>query len=669
MGTDSSAPAGRAFPRPARYLVLGGILLMLLGFGLKGWRLLQVTRSLQSWQADAEAMMAAGVDEIDPEAVEALIVGVRHDVLVLRTELGPILPLTRFLGWLPKVGSTVAAAPQLMEMADAGTEAAVYAFRGLKPGLVMMHSGDGQPDSSIADFVNLLASAEDDLANATASFRRLQSARAELGDSDLVPQRLQSLLEQADGYLPVAEGGLRLLQAAPGLLGTGGARRYLILIQNEDELRPTGGFVTGAGLLTLDGGNIVDVSFEDATLINDWTEKPYDLPPRPLRYFMGLELFLFRDANFWPDFPISAETAMALYAYGQEVGPLDGAIAIDQRFMELLLAALGPVRVSGYEEPIDSSNVVQRFQEARSFQGEDESGNLSEWFQLRKEFMGTFAAAILARVETGIGNVDPWSFAQNMWEAVQGKHLQIYVRDPGAAAALRSAGADGRVADPGGTDLLMVVDSNMGYNKANRLVDRRYSYAVDLSADGETQSELVVHYSHQGPPLDGPCRVEDGFLSEVVIDYSRMAQLCYWNYLRVYVPMGSRLREWSRHPVPAESILVKRNWDGDVVTANDLPWLSTFSNFLLVPASQELESWLKYSPPIRLLETDEGERRYDLLIVKQAGTRPESVKVRVTLPAGSAVVATQPAANAVEVNLVEYDIILDRDTLVSVTYR
>jgi hypothetical protein len=669
MRAGSTSPAAGLVKLPAWPLFLGGILLLLVWFGLKGWRVFQAAQSLQGWQADAEAMLATGIADVNPDAAEAVVMGMRRDVQILGQEARLFLPLTPHLGWLPAVGPTVEVARQLLEMADAGTEAAAYAFRGLKPGLTLLATGGNTANSKIADLVAVLDAAEGDLAMATSSFDRLQAARNQLGATERLPRRLQTLLEQMDAFMPAAGEGLKLLRVAPTLMGAQGTRRYLILVQNEDELRPTGGFITGVGLLTLDKGDIAALTFEDANLVNDWQDKPYDLPPRPLHYFMGLELFLFRDANFWPDFPTSAETAMALYSYGQDVGPLDGALAVDQRFMEFLLAALGPVTVPGHAGPINSGNVVQRFHEARSFQGEADSGNPSEWFQLRKEFISTFAAAILARVETDSGTVDVVSLVRNLLEAVQSKHLQIYVRDPAAAAALNAAGADGRVPRPGAGDFLMVVDSNMGYNKANLLINRRISYQVDLSVAGAAQAELVVDYSHEGPPLHRPCRLEDGFEPAVVVDYVSLAQLCYWNYLRVYTPAGSQLQEWSRHPVPAESNLIRRGWDGNAVSLDELPGLTTFANYLLLPAAQQLSSRMRYTVPLEALETDEGERRYQLMIIKQAGTRSEPVEVRLILPGGSSLIQANPAPARIEGSQVDFEFMLDGDTLLSVTYR
>ena len=74
----------------------------------------------------------------------------------------------------------------------------------------------------------------------------------------------------------------------PAIMGIDGPRHYLIVAQNEDEIRPTGGFITGGGVLTVDNGRIVNINFIDANYIDAWSEdrhsltKPYSAPPAPL---------------------------------------------------------------------------------------------------------------------------------------------------------------------------------------------------------------------------------------------------------------------------------------------------------------------------------------------------------------------------------------------------
>ena len=56
--------------------------------------------------------------------------------------------------------------------------------------------------------------------------------------------------------------GLELAQALPSLLGADKPAEYLLLAQNPDELRATGGFIGAVGVLTLDQGRPGEIAME-----------------------------------------------------------------------------------------------------------------------------------------------------------------------------------------------------------------------------------------------------------------------------------------------------------------------------------------------------------------------------------------------------------------------
>ncbi len=72
-----------------------------------------------------------------------------------------------------------------------------------------------------------------------------------------------------------------------------GEKTYLLLVQNEDELRPTGGFITAAGSLLLDNGQISGMNFEDSGDLDNW-DKPYPVAPWQLRQYMNSPVLVFR---------------------------------------------------------------------------------------------------------------------------------------------------------------------------------------------------------------------------------------------------------------------------------------------------------------------------------------------------------------------------------------
>lgn len=650
---------------PARYLFWGAAAFFVLWLGLKGWAIGRAAFSLQSRQAEAEALLANGLTGLDPDAVEALVLGVRRDVVVLQRETAVFMPLMPYLGWVPRLGPTLVAAPALLQMADAGTETAVYALQGFKPALALLQT-DKSITELLPDLLPLIDNARPELTAMSQGLEKIAAARTSLGDTSDLPWRLCTLLELADEWLPVAQDGLKLAPHLPQIMGSDAPRHYLILAQNQDELRATGGFISGVGLVTVDNGRIGDLTFADANSVDNWQEKPYDFPPQPLYDHMGLELFLFRDANFWPDFPTSAEKAMALYSYGQDVPLPDGVIAVDQRFLQLLVEATGPITTSGSNLVITADNVINYLQESWALQdGQD----LSEWIGSRKGFIGTFAQAIRAKIETDFATVDPLVLAQNMMQALETKHLLVYMRDPAVAPVLNGLGWDGRLPLFPASDFLMVVDTNMGYSKVNGLINRQLNYDVQIHNDNTINANLIINYRHQGSPTSEPCHQGTAYRPENVSSYQVLVDTCYWNYARVYTPANSQLIESSRHIVPGPMLTSNKTWNNTAQAVTDLNGLTTFSNFLIVAQGEEVNSYFNYRLPQSVIQTSGGHKQYRLDLRKQAGSNVVPVQIHVTLPERANLIAVQPQPTAINGTSIYFAFELVKDTVIIIDFE
>lgn len=664
-----AAAADRVNHRAGRLLRLGlllGLLVLLAWAGLKAWRVTGAARSLLGVQAEAEVLLAGGLAGLDADAAEALVLGARADIVTLHDELGFLRPVAPHLGWVPRLGPLLVAAPHLLDMADAGSEAGALVVGGLKPLLPLVQS-PAFGMAQLGEALPLIAGAAPQLEAAGPALDRYTAARAALAatvDEEGLPWRVRQLLQLSDEWLPAGRAGLRLLPHAPALLGMDGPRRYLIMAQNEDEIRPTGGFLTGAGVLVIENGQIAGLQFGDTYWINDWADKPYDFPPQPYYDYMGLEMLLFRDANYWPDFPTSAQKAMDLYAYGQSTPPFDGAIAIDQEFLRLLVDATGPIPVPGTDQTLNAGNLLQTLRQARDIQ---EGQKVWEWLSDRKAFLGGFAAAIMTKLETDFSSVDPVRLARNMTAAIDARHLTIYMRDPDLAEALAANGWDGRLPQSPPGDFLMAVDTNMGYNKVNLYVERALDYAVTLGAQPE--AALSVYYRHTGPDNGEPCRQGATEEFEQASAYLALADKCYWNFLRVYAPGGSELLDSSRHVVPGETLFSGRTWDGAAQTMREQPGLTTFANFLLVPRASETTAGFRYRLPAAVVEPAGDGALYRLTIFKQPGLRPEPLRLTVTLPDGAALLSATPAPSTIDGNHLTFETTLETNLTFSVRYR
>jgi hypothetical protein len=313
----------------------------------------------------------------------------------------------------------------------------------------------------------------------------------------------------------------------------------LLLAQNSDELRPTGGFISGGGHVTIDRGRLTDLVLKDSYALDNW-EQPHPDPPAALRKHMAADLWVLRDANWSPDFPTSADVARALYAQDQGV-TTDGAIAIDLEAVRLLVSALGPLSVPGIAEPVTGENALQWMKQAwekpvDATAGPESGGGGDAWWAKRKDFMGDLVQAALAKVQGG-GDLDVLSVARALYSALDARHLQAAVDDPTLAALLADRGWDGGVRPPDGSDFLGVIDTNVGFNKANLLVREALDYRVDEAA-GALEATLTITYTHTAAPgLDPLCDRNQGYGAT----YEHLAARCYYDYLRVYAPGGSEL--------------------------------------------------------------------------------------------------------------------------------
>jgi hypothetical protein len=622
-------------------LLVGGLTIVLLWTAISALRVWQATQSLLSRQSEVEELVSSGLTQVDADEAEVLLSGIRADVVELSSAAGPFVQLAPLFGWLPRIGPMLAEAPELMEIADASTEAAVHGMRGLKPALLLLHEDRAAATSLMPDMVRVFDSAGEELALSSAALSRAAEARRKISDTSQLPWRVQTLLLQLDESLPLAEDGLKLATVLPELMGADGQRTYLIVAQNEDELRPTGGFASGAGLLVLDQGEIQSLSFLSSDVVDDWQNKPYDLPPQPFQDFMGMDIFLFRDANFWPHFPTSARELMALYAYGQDI-ELDGVIAVDQHFLGSLLEVVGPLDIPELAATLSATNFISEMRAAWEPAGDEEN-----WIAERKSFMAPLAVALFEKLTSELGSLDLVWLARVVGDSVEQRHLQAYVRDPASQQILVQIGWAGEQVNPPGQDFLLVADTNMGFNKVNASVVRSLDYRVVLDDDGGGIATLTVEYNHLSEPNGQVCEPFAVSYSRET-QYSDLIEDCYWNFLRVYVPEGSTLIEATRHPVAGEMLLTGQDWDGYARSKNNAATgLTEFSQFILLQHGERATATFTYKLPQTITRAENGMRTYHLAVNKQAGVNSQSLAVTIEPPPGAKLASVKPEPDAV----------------------
>ncbi|HEM61515.1 MAG TPA: DUF4012 domain-containing protein, partial [Chloroflexi bacterium] len=476
---------------------------------------------LHSMEAMAEGDLLSAAQEEDLSSLRQELVGTREDLAAIKAELGPTLTIARFFGWVPVIGGDLAAGQDLLDMGIGFATAGDALFEGLGPVLPLVAGQEDPPSGSGTMETVALATAEGQphFQLARAEIERAQALREGLSAETLSP-KVSGLVDRLDRYLPLLNTGVHALLVAPSLLGADEPRAYLLLAQNEQELRATGGFISSVALLRLSEGRIVELDFRDSYAVDDLSQ-PHPSAPQPLEEYMLAQIWLLRDATWYADFPSSAEVARELYHLDRGV-LVDGVIAADLTAMQLLVGAMEPLELEGYEEEVTAANVVGLMQ--RYWASPTGEGQTGDWWIHRKDFMGDLLSAMMETLQSDISSIDLGRMGSALQRCLTEKHILIYMADPELSASVSKSGWDGGIRSTEG-DYLMVVDSNMGFNKVNAAVRASVDYRVTLESQKASLGRLSVVY-------DNPSRVEvQQCVQEAAYPptYQEMMEGCYWD--------------------------------------------------------------------------------------------------------------------------------------------
>ncbi|HTP10283.1 MAG TPA: DUF4012 domain-containing protein [Anaerolineae bacterium] len=607
-------------------LIIGLILLMWIGLLVRdGLALRADVLALQDY-ATALPQPVKPAD-IDMVWLQQHMTSLDDNLSALHSHAGPLLSLTPALGWLPQIGGDVQAAPALLDMALELTDFGRHATATLAP----LWPPDILNDQlSLPVVTRLLQVLQPTMTSWDEYLDRAQAARQRI-DTARVSSRVRNLLNRYDEVYPLAQTGLELANVAPQLLGADRPRTYLLLFQNEDELRATGGFISAVGRLTIDAGQIISLTVEDSYAIDDFNT-PYPDPPAPIRDYMGIDLWVFRDSNWSPDFPIAAQQAISLYTQTRG-GTIDGVIALNQQVVEALADGLGPLTVDG--QTIANGQAMRDYM--RKAWAPSDQSSTAEWMAQRKTFISRTMQALLERLLNG-SEVNWSTLGQALNRVLHSRDLLITLADPKLNQSLRRAQLDGSLRSDA-SDYVMVVDTSMGYNKASTAMQQAMQYTITLATDRASQAELTIVYTNTNLPAAG-CKhgLPDYNLNTT---YEQLVQQCYWLYRRVLAPTGAELIDASRHPTGPGELVSGTISDGATrVTEED--GKTVFGTFLIVPRGQRVDSHLRYTLPTSIMQMQGDQLVYHLVWQKQSGAAAWPTTVTVVFPVGASLADAQP---------------------------
>lgn len=437
------------------------------------------------------------------------------------------------------------------------------------------------------------------LPQATASLQLMSSQLGQVEIEQLpswfgVRSKVLELKSSSENLDVALQSSDKLIEALPNLLGYNQPHQYLVLLQNNTELRPTGGFIGSYVVFQLEDGQFtrfkVDDIYNPDGLLKDLPEVARTPAPSPIQDHLQIYDLGARDANWWPHFPRSAAEISRLYeqATGETI---DTVVAVNLSLLENLLTITGPVDVDEYQEEIRADNVFERAEFHAEVGFEPGSPQ-------KKNFLVALTEALMKKLNQGLSSEQQLSLVTALAQNLAGNEIMLYSPDQAAQNLWQQSGWAGELLEAPG-DYLYVVDANVGGNKANFWVTRGTEYFVDVDRDGNLVGNLEITWNHASTSTTWPSGD-------------------YLNYLRVYTPDGVEVLESS-------------GFENDELKFQISNSKLQMEGLVKVPIDSTKSVSLRYKLPARLSLSQIDQ--YSLLVQKQSGVQDEVFKFRLNLPA------------------------------------
>ena len=443
-----------------------------------------------------------------------------------------------------------------------------------------------------------------------------------------------AVLNTSDSSLSDAQ---LLAGVLPELVGVDEEKNYLVLLQNSNELRPTGGFIGSYATLALNDGKIEELYLDDIYNPDGQIDSREiaSYLPTPISAFLGEEFLHIRNANWDPDFPSSAETIEDLF-FKIDGSEFDGVIALDLNLVKSLLDVTGPVFLAAYNEEISSENLYERTQYYSEF-------DYQEGISDKRSFLTVLGGKLLERL-FALPPEKMGSIISEVKSSLESRHLMASVENPTMKKFLAEKKWNGAMVTPEG-DYLMVVNANLGGTKANYFVENSYDYSVTSDTrDGLLRSHLTLNYKHNGEDNAWPGGP-------------------YTDYLRVYVPKGARLTSATQSFNNGRP----QNITGGVVSYNEEEYTVFAKSFVLRP-QQELRLTLDYDLPDNVSFTKES-KDYSLYWQKQPGTQGDIFRFDFKGPFGTDVATYTPQDIVKTKNMATLEGLLNADKQINLILK
>ncbi len=523
---------------------------------------------------------------------------------------------TSFLGGIPGLGKLKSAQNLVAageNIAQAGEGLSLAADQLAQTNFVSYFGLNDQPSQPLTGFIK---SFRDSLIFAQKKFGLAANLMTEV-DPRIIPEEKREVFVDFKDKIPMfaefLNGALDYSDFLLDLVGEAGPKKYLVLFQNNTELRPSGGFIGSYAMVDFNRGFLRNLEVKNV-YETDGQSRQNIIPPKELQHITPT--WGMRDANWFLNFPDSAEKVMQMYTENNGQPAVDGVITLTPTMIAQILAVTGPVELLEYDKVLDHRNFLAEIQEEVEY-----GDNREEPKQILIDFVPKFLEQL-----SGLGKEKWPEIFQILSEGVEQKHILAYFNDQKMEEVALAGGFGGEIKKTE-QDYLSVVHTNIKGSKSDAVTENSYILKSDLNSE-QMEHSLSIIRKHRG----GKSNL--GFYNRINYDY-----------VRVLAPAGSKLLEINGHSSVKFSPLADYN-NGEFAVDADLAayeekaiqiksgvkqWeeggKTVFGFWLNVEPGQTKKVVLRYQSPVPIRDNN-----YSLLVQKQPGTLEDFFSYSFGLP-------------------------------------
>ncbi|MBC7632940.1 DUF4012 domain-containing protein [Aeromicrobium sp.] len=419
-------------------LALGSVsLLILCVLGVFGYQAVKAKDALQVAASEAKQLQAQ-VSVGDVDSAQGTLRRLQASTKAAQSHTdGPLWDLG---GHAPLLGDSVAAVQTISRVLHD------LSLAGLQPIVDAADSIDSRAFSPRDGRINIKAIADLAPAIITAD-RSLSASKKELAavSADDVVGPLKAPVQDLKAKLATAQraasSGATAAQIMPGMLGGSDSRSYLLVVQNNAEVRSTGGLPGAFAVVKAENGKI-GLTDQGAGSDFGYFDKPaVKLTKDENNLYTTLMASFWSDTNFTPDFPRTGQIMRAMYKKRFDK-TVDGVISVDPIALSYILKATGPVKLAK-GGPLTSKNAVDVLLNRVYLKFPDDN-------TAQDAFFADAAARVFKAVASGKG--EPQSVLTQMSKATEENRMLIWSHDPAEQKVLaRTRIAGGLPSDSGST--------------------------------------------------------------------------------------------------------------------------------------------------------------------------------------------------------------------------